>query len=296
MFHQLGKLHTGISWRNDTILKKLLLVEINKRLQKIYHQLQTTPHDEERLSLARELFLDNFMYSHMLRLSARNSWLKISIGACPTASSSHDGIPRIALLACALINTSELQLDEQVMRGALSDYQEYAALTVAEIWALPIMLRRLLLSECISAMAKLLPDESLEDHATLSRFIHLEMHAESVISRSINALRLLGTIDWKDFFDAVSKLEAELALDPAGVYAAMDFPTRDRYRKVIEGIAWQLGRTESEIAGEVLAAAHSAPPTDVRRRHIGYYLIDRGLGEFEQGLGFRPAEPSGYAG
>ncbi|MGB5488989.1 MAG: glucoamylase family protein [Lysobacterales bacterium] len=282
-------MNSDISWGDDTILKKLLLVEISKRLQKIYDQLQPAPHDEERLALARELFLDNFNVLTHAAVVCQEFLVEALYRRLPVAAgSSHDGLPRIALLACALINTSELQLDEKVMRGALSDYQEYAALTVAEIWALPIMLRRLLLSECISAMAKLLPDESLEDHATLSRFIDLEMPAESVISRSINALRLLDTIDWKDFFDAVSKLEAELALDPAGVYAAMDFPTRDRYRKVVEGIAWQLGRTESEIAGEVLAAAHSAPPTDVRRRHIGYYLIDRGLGEFEQGLGFRP--------
>ena len=289
MFHRLGKLHTGIVWNNDSILKNTLAADLTKRLRKIYRYLHSSPYIDARPAQGCVWFLDNY---HVLIDAATicqeglNSDLNKHLPNIGDTSLS--GTPRVFILAYELINASELQIDKQVLRAALSDYQAHAPLTVAEIWALPIMLRLFLLSVCLSSMARLLPGNSSKNGDILPLQIHLDMEEETIISRSIQALRLLGTIDWEIFFDAVSKLEVELAKDPADIYAGMDFPTRDRYRKVIEEIAWQLGRTEIDIARDVLNTAHRAPPLDIRRRHIGYYLIDRGRSGFERSLGFRP--------
>lgn len=57
------------------------------------------------------------------------------------------------------------------------------------------------------------------------------------VSNSIGSLRLLDATDWRAFVEASSLVEERLAEDPAGVYSAMDFATRDRYRHVVEAIA-----------------------------------------------------------
>ncbi|MCJ7815533.1 MAG: hypothetical protein MUP31_05725, partial [Xanthomonadales bacterium] len=292
MFHQLGKMHAGISWGHDSILKKPLATDLLKRLRKIYRQLQSNRYDGNRPALAIELFLDNY---HVLSDAAKVCQDFLVEGLYErlpqTVGDKYAGLPRVVLLACELINASKLQLDQQMLRGALSEYQEHAPLSVAEIWALPIILRLIILSDCLDSLVKLLFGRSPKHRYVLLGCIRHEMEEETIISRSVNTLRLLGNIDWREFFDAVSKLEVQLAKDPAGIYADMDFPTRDRYRKVIEEMAWKLGSSEIDIAAHVLSTADRASDHDTRRRHIGYHLVDRGKIELERSLGFRPGRP-----
>lgn len=290
MFQKLGKSHASISWGNDSIFKKPLAADVAKHLRKTYRQLRSKRYEDDRLSITSELFMDNYHVLTDAATACQEFLVADLLEHLPYAvHANNDRVPRVFLLACELINASKLLFDDHVLREALSDYQEHAPLIVAEIWALPIMLRLILLSECLSSMASLLSDKSPKDSDMLLSGIHLETEAETLIPRAIQALRVLGTIDWRDFFDALSKLEKDLATDPAGIYAEMDFPTRDRYRKVIEEIAWQLGRSEFDVARDVLNTALLAPATDIRRRHIGYHLVDRGRCEFERRLGFRPS-------
>ena len=62
----------------------------------------------------------------------------------------------------------------------------------------------------------------------------------------ITSMRLLSSSDWPIFFDRVSLVEKVLREDPAGAYAEMDFPTRDRYRHSIEELS--KGAKQPEIA------------------------------------------------
>ncbi len=64
------------------------------------------------------------------------------------------------------------------------------------------------------------------------------------ISNSIGSLRFLGTMDWREFVEAMSLVEQTLRTDPGGAYAAMDFASRDRYRHVIEEVAKASGLSE----------------------------------------------------
>ena len=289
LFHRLGKQHAGIRWNDDSIFKKPLASNITKRLRKIYRQLQTSGDTRERHPLASEWFLDNYHVLIEAAAVSRESLVSDLYEQLPDVDdASHDGTPRVFLLACELIVACELRIDEQVLRSSLSAYQEHAPLTVAEIWALPIMLRLILLSAGASSMAKLLPAQFSSDDDNLPHCPRFDMDEETIISRVIRALRLLAAVDWNAFFDAVSRLEAELTKDPAGVYAKMDFRTRDRYRKVIEQLARRTRATEIDVARYVLSTAGRAPPQDRRRGHIGYYLIDRGRDEIEPALAFRP--------
>ena len=116
------------------------------------------------------------------------------------------------------------------------------------------------------------------------RIEHL-MHCESQqqaatqvsIGNSIGSLRFLGSIDWREFVETMSVVEATLREDPADIYARMDFSTRDSYRNVIEAIARRSGKDELEVARTVLALARGRQGTDDTTAHVGYYLIDDGL-------------------
>ena len=105
-------------------------------------------------------------------------------------------------------------------------------------------------------------------------------------------MRLLSSIDWPLFFERVSLVEQILREDPAGAYARMDFPTRDRYRHSVE----QLARGAEGVRAGRRAGAPSnwRQPRSGRLRnsdrthHVGYYLISRGRFRLEQEVGYPP--------
>jgi len=118
---------------------------------------------------------------------------------------------------------------------------------------------------------------------------HRQAAAQVTVGNIITSVRLLSTLDWKEFFEKVSLVDPELAKDPAGVYARMDFITRDRYRHVIERISKQTKRSELEIARAALGMAEATGEAneDKSRAHVGYYLIDEGLPHLEAELFYR---------
>ncbi|MES2320435.1 MAG: glucoamylase family protein [Pseudomonadota bacterium] len=117
--------------------------------------------------------------------------------------------------------------------------------------------------------------------------------AEQVsISNSIGSLRFLGTMDWQEFVETMSAVEQTLRMDPAGTYAKMDFSTRDNYRHVIEKLARLCEHSEVQVAEHALALALenrdlAAGGLDERTRHVGYYLIGKGLRTLERRIGAR---------
>ena len=126
------------------------------------------------------------------------------------------------------------------------------------------------------------------------RAVHQRQGATNVTVRNvITSMRLMSAVDWAEFFESVSMVDAVLRADSD--FAAMDFATRDGYRHAIEKLARGSGHTEIEVAQDAIAAAKRAAPegpnrdgATARREHDpGYYLISRGLHAFEKELGFR---------
>ncbi|MGD8309033.1 MAG: cyclic beta 1-2 glucan synthetase, partial [Chromatiales bacterium] len=104
------------------------------------------------------------------------------------------------------------------------------------------------------------------------------------ISNTVGSLRYLGTMDWRDFVEAVSLVEQTLRADPGGAYAGMDFATRDRYRHVVEKVAKASVVSETGVARRALGLAREGAARfgdGDRRAHVGFYLVDRGLPELE---------------
>ena len=108
------------------------------------------------------------------------------------------------------------------------------------------------------------------------------------VSHTINSLRLLSSLDWREFVEAMSQVDQTLRLDPAGVYGSMDFFTRDRYRHSVETIARHSRLLESEVAKKAIQLAEaSAREKGIQDRtaHVGFYLIDKGLAALERAAG-----------
>jgi hypothetical protein len=67
----------------------------------------------------------------------------------------------------------------------------------------------------------------LEQGLTVEHLVHLESQQQAAdqvsVSHSINSLRFLSAMDWKEFVETLSRVEARLRTDPADVYGKMDF-------------------------------------------------------------------------
>ncbi|MGY1519469.1 GH36-type glycosyl hydrolase domain-containing protein [Luteimonas sp. A482] len=114
--------------------------------------------------------------------------------------------------------------------------------------------------------------------------------AQVSISNSISSLRFLAMMDWREFVEALSVVDATLRQDPSDTYGAMDFATRDNYRQNIELIARRGGLSEDAVATQVLelAQAHATQAgSHELAAHVGYYLIDEGRGALENALALR---------
>jgi cellobiose phosphorylase len=140
--------------------------------------------------------------------------------------------------------------------------------------AMPLTWIEQRLSECGLTIKQLVQSENQKQAAD-----------QVSMSNSIGSLRFLGAMDWRSFVETMSAVEKTLREDTGGVYGKMDFPTRDRYRHVVEKIAKSSRLSESEVAREAIQLAHESAAMngyDDRAAHVGFYLIDKGLAQLEQ--------------
>jgi cyclic beta-1,2-glucan synthetase len=125
------------------------------------------------------------------------------------------------------------------------------------------------------------------------RIEHQRQAAMNVTVRNvITSMRLISWFDWSRFVESVS-LPDEV-LEAHGLFAGMDFATRDRYRHAIEVLARGSGRTELEVAHDAVAMAERAAdpdaPTSAGKGGVvdtGYYLIADGRPTLERALNVR---------
>jgi cyclic beta-1,2-glucan synthetase len=120
---------------------------------------------------------------------------------------------------------------------------------------------------------------------------HQRQGTSNVTVRNIiTSIRMLTDVDWPAFFESVSLVDD--LLRSASGFAAMDFASRDRYRRAIERLARGSKQTELEIAGAAVSAGiassgSGAPDAADRRRDPGYHLIGDGRYAFEASVGYR---------
>jgi cyclic beta-1,2-glucan synthetase len=126
------------------------------------------------------------------------------------------------------------------------------------------------------------------------RIVRDELQRQSAIDVTvrnvITSMRLVSMMDWPKVFETLSPVDA--VLRGVGTFEAMDFQTRDHYRRAIELLARQSGLPETEVAQRAIATAAAAAPSLpgarwLRESEPGYYLINKGRPAFEAALGCR---------
>ncbi|MFZ5969549.1 MAG: GH36-type glycosyl hydrolase domain-containing protein [Bacillota bacterium] len=125
-------------------------------------------------------------------------------------------------------------------------------------------------------------DKLIEFNITLDELIENEHKVQAgrkiSIGNAITSLHAISGIDWNDVFESLSIVDEFLNKDPSGVYSLMDFPSRDYYRTQIENISKDWNISETRIAKTALDCAQRVETNEAseKKRHIGYYLIDKG--------------------
>ena len=97
------------------------------------------------------------------------------------------------------------------------------------------------------------------------------------IGNCIKSIKEIKTMNLLEIFEEINGVEDILKQDPSGVYINMDYKTKEYYRQMIKYIGEKTKISEIYIAKKILNIAKSK--TQEKERHIGYYLIDKGIYE-----------------
>ena len=267
----------------------------NRALNRAKTFFSTSPSEEPGQKKAAEWFLDNY---YLIRRVARQTTQDLPPGflaRLPLLASRDkvkEDVCRIDTLASVVVSRNKLAIDASALRSFVDAYQTVSPLTIAELWALPTMLRVSVLRGLLHFLDALHvpvhgPFERAPARAPGPDAESFGLTPAAGIERSVRALRLLADLDWETFFEGTSRVEEILRRDPASIYGHMNFETCDAYRKAIELLAWETRLTEPEVAETVIDLARLRAP-EPRRGHVGYYLVDEGRAELEARLGYRP--------
>ncbi len=135
-----------------------------------------------------------------------------------------------------------------------------------------------------------------EQGESIEQLVHVESQLQAAdqvsVSHSINSLRFLSGLDWREFVETMSGVDHALRRDPADIYSQMDFSTRDRYRHAVETIASEANTEELAVAEAAIRLAQEAASgkgTTGRSAHVGYHLIDKGRPALLSAVHSRPA-------
>jgi cyclic beta-1,2-glucan synthetase len=188
--------------------------------------------------------------------------------------------PRVAATARLYCKALDEPFSAETFTAFVNAVQEVEPLNLDELWNIGAILKFVLL-------------EILLDEASSLSNGTIEAPARILIQ--INSLRRIGNTDWVPLIEPLIAFDAILQKDPAKCFAAMDFESREFYRKRIAFIARYSDSSESDVATTALELARNAADHPVseyrvqrRRTHVGYYIVGRGLQELAPLCAYHP--------
>ncbi|WP_134724814.1 GH36-type glycosyl hydrolase domain-containing protein [Paracoccus luteus] len=108
------------------------------------------------------------------------------------------------------------------------------------------------------------------------------------VGNIVRSLRRMGEVDWLDWFEGVSKVDAMLA--QRSEYPLLDQGTRTSYRSAVERIARRSDLTETQVAQRALdEAARRAGQSGTDRVEVGHLLVGEDRAAFRAQAGYAPA-------
>ncbi|MHA6684796.1 GH36-type glycosyl hydrolase domain-containing protein [Mesorhizobium sp. A556] len=271
-------------------------------------------------------------------------------------------VPRALVIAWAYVSHSDSSVAAQTFKVIVEGFQSIEPMKIGEIWALPSLLRFVLVenlrrlavrvnrSHDMRQIANDVADRVLaskedDDAAILSPYgVHAQdttfatqllyrlrdgsqnsgkalewlegeleksgSDAEEIIigehqtlssgnvttGNIIRGLRLINDVDWTDWFEGVSRVDA--LLRERTDFDALDFASRDQYRQSIEDLARRSSLSEYRVAELATEMAGATEPLDnqegpeagiVDGKHsdVGFFLVGPRRRELERSIGYR---------
>jgi len=141
----------------DHLLSRL--ADNEKILHETCHLLTTAIKADRRIAPAGEWLLDNlYLIEQQIRTARRHLPRGYSQVLPRLLKGPSAGLPRVYDLALEAISHGDARLDPESLSGFVAAYQEVTALTLGEIWAIPIMLRLALIENLRRVAAVLAAD------------------------------------------------------------------------------------------------------------------------------------------
>jgi cyclic beta-1,2-glucan synthetase len=260
-------------------------------LQDVYWSFRRDIEEEAPHSYAAEWLLDNFYVVQQAIRQIEEDMPGSYYRQLPKLREGLlRGLPRVYDLTREMAQESAARIDLERVSQFVTAYQEVMPLTMGELWALPTMLRLVVIDGLLQSLALLVGTAAPEGQVP-PMVLPADVPPDAVVANCILSLRALAVQDWKAFFEDVSLVEQVLSQDPARVYERMDFDTRDQYRKVVEDIGLAPGQSEVAVARQAVELARRAEVqggVGPKVHHVGYYLVDRGRRLLEKELSYRP--------
>jgi len=187
--------------------------------------------------------------------------------------------PRAAAVATAYLRAVDGDFSAPDFRDLIQALQAQDPFTLEELWNAPAFLKFILL-------------ESLLDDARILMSLPGSAPGPSVAVH-LKSLRTIAHADWASLLEPLILFDATLRLDPAQAYGSMDFDSREFYRRRVASIARHSDYTESQVAQTALELAREGLIESIddrriqlRRTHVGYYLIDKGFPQLAARTGY----------
>ncbi|MDH3303299.1 MAG: cellobiose phosphorylase, partial [Acidimicrobiia bacterium] len=243
--------------------------------------------EEPATAKAAEWLLDN---RHVLDQVARQINENMPDGYYSLLVSLADGRgsppPRIYDVARHIVKATNLQLNADSVTKFVTAYQDVDRFELAELWALPTMLRLTCLETLVGSLQRLVPGRRAPFAVADVHETSVELDDTERIARSVRSLTTLNAISWPEFVETTSAIDAALQDDPVGIFTAMDSETRDSYRRAVEDLARGSHHDEHEVARRAVAMARGTG--DGRDGHVGFWLVAEGRQRLERAIRYRP--------
>src|SRR5260221_7229820 len=133
------------------------------------------------------------------------------------------------------------------------------------------------LAPALQSLAERLATQGTTTDQIIQDELRLQGALNVTVRNVVTSMRMISEIHWAEFFANVSLVDAELRAESE--FEAMDFATRNLYRRAIERLARGCGRTELDVTRRAIECAKMAAQRSAdgklsdREREPGYYLI-----------------------
>ncbi|WP_412058957.1 GH36-type glycosyl hydrolase domain-containing protein [Bartonella sp. DGB2] len=345
------------------------LNENAKSILYVFRLSDAAARNNETITPAAQWLLDNHYTIDKAIQQVRRDLPKSFVKQLPLLSEQED-LPRIFALAWLYIAYTDSNFSTESLTHMVEGYQKVTSLQIGELWALPSVLRFLLIENArrlslrierarrmrrlanyfadqlalakepnhlstVFAKAQIFVNDAtfanhlfyrlrsasknstkalawLEDQLAETggtpESAALEEHGRQsaggmTMGSVIQALRAIDDMEWTDWFETVSHVDA--CLQQGSDFSQLDLSSRNAYRRVIEQIARHSSFSEVKVAQEAIALARSAVSyndivpiepdqknggalfTSTAQASIAWYLLGEGRGRLEQRCSYK---------